>query len=516
MGKILYLSTKPPEIDAPDSNIRQLNERLAHPKDLEVKVISAPIDLQGVNIQDYALIVFALEISIPPWKIMQDIKATLGKNPCPPFWVEGDMNAITKSYLEARQLTGTVLVTKDSKVVISTCNGKVDGQLDSVAPNIEMDTPHNICSIGKMLTGLTALQLIQNGKLKLTDRIYDYLPEDFPDREKFESVTVEHLLTHTAGMGNYTDKYNIALNDPDQETPQFKSLEDFVRFIDNPASLNVGTYKYSNVGYVVLGKVIEEAANKGKAASEHQNYWDVVNELILEPNDITITRDQPLSGNPATNGRFGTTIKIASSPAGANMWATPAELNKFAHWVMKRTQEEPIFKPLLENLKVRMFSGEEFYYSAGVMIGKDSTGENFYFHNGGAPGISSYLRIDPSTQMTESVFINNDSDDRHLADGLVASTIESYVMEAKANHVYYADPKFSDNPEELFQKVAQEAGVDLASTPLIDRETTQRFRDAMTQTRHSELSPTEAEGLDETNKGTNTPFKTTPKFPGEF
>ncbi len=67
------------------------------------------------------------------------------------------MNAITKSYLETSQLTGTVLVTKDSNVVISTCNGKVDGQLDSVAPNIEMDTPHNICSIGKMLTGLTAL-----------------------------------------------------------------------------------------------------------------------------------------------------------------------------------------------------------------------------------------------------------------------------------------------------------------------------------------------------------------------
>ncbi|MBA2709872.1 MAG: beta-lactamase family protein [Tatlockia sp.] len=448
---------------------------------------------------------------------MQDIKAILGKNPCPPFWIEGDMNAITKSYLEASQLTGTVLVTKDSNVVISICNGKVDGQLDSVAPNIKMDTPHNICSIGKMLTGLTVLQLSQNGKLQLTDLIYDYLPEDFPDREKFESVTVQHLLTHTAGMGNYTDKYNIALNDPNQEDPQFKSLEDFVRFIDNPASLKVGNFKYSNVGYVVLGKVIEEAANKGKVASGLQNYWDVVNELILEPNDITITRDKPLSENPATNGRFGTTIKIASSPAGANMWATPAELNKFAHWVMKRSQEDAGFNPLLEKLKVRMFSGEELYYSAGIMMGKNSTGENVYYHNGGASGISSYLRIDPSTQMTEIIFINNDSvDDRSLAEGLGASTLASYVMDAKANHVYYADPKFSDNPEELFQQVAQEAGVDLASRPLVDKEITQRFRDAMTQTRHSELSPTEVKVLDETNKVASTPLKTTPKFPGEF
>ena len=103
-----------------------------------------------------------------------------------------------------------------------------------------------------------------------------------------------------------------------------------------------------------------------------------------------------------------------------------------------------------------------------------------------------------------------------MADGLVASTLESYVLDAKANQVYYADPKFSDNPEVLFQQVAQEAGVDLASKPLVDRETTQRFRDAMAQTRHNELSPTEVDGLDETNKDSITPFKNTPKFPSDL
>ncbi|STX29794.1 beta-lactamase [Legionella beliardensis] len=466
-----------------------------------MKVISELSDLRGINIHDYAMIVFDSEITIPPWKIIRDIKSSLGNQPCPPSWVRGDMNTITKSFLEASQLTGSVLVTKDSKVVISTCNGKVDGQLSSDAPNIEMDTPHNICSIGKMLTGLTTLQLIQNGKLELTDQIYDYLPEGFPNKEKFQTVTVGQLLTHTAGMGNYTEKYNIALNDPNQEDPQFKSLDSFVRFIDNPDSLNVGSFKYSNVGYVVLGKVIEKAANKGKTVSEHQNYWDVVNELILAPNAITITRDKPQSKNPATNSQFATTIKIASSPAGANMWATPAELDKFAYLVMRRIQESPEYESLLENLKVRMYSGEEIYYSAGIMMGKNSMGENFYYHNGGARGISSHLRIDPSTQMTETVFINNDSDDKDLASGLVAATVESYVMDAKANHVYYADPKFSDNPEQLFQQVAQEAGVNLVSTPLVNREPTQRFRDAMAQTRHSELASTEVEELDKTREG---------------
>ena len=490
MGKVLYLSTKPPDIDAPDSNISQLGRRLAHSADLDVKVINKLSDLRGINIQDYAMIVFDPEIAIPPWELMKGIKKSLEPGPCPPFWVEGDMSEITKSYLEANHLTGTVSVTKDSKEVIAACNGKVDGQLDSDAPTIEMDTPHNICSIGKMLTGLTALQLIQDGKLKLTDRIYDYLPEDFPDREKFEAVTVAQLLTHTAGMGNYTRKYDIALRDPDMEDPQLKTLDDFVSFID-PASLSVGEYNYSNVGYVVLGKVIEEAANKGKAATEHQSYWDVVNELILQPNDIHITRDKPSSENPATNGRVKTTIKIASSPAGANMWATPAELNKFANWVMRRTQEEPTFRPQLEDLKVRIYAGEEFYYSAGIMMGKDSAGQDFYCHNGGAPGISSYLRIDPSTQMTETIFINNDSDDIHLADGLVASTLESYVMDAKAKRVYYADPKFSDNPEELFQQIAQEAGVALASTPLAAHEKTEVKSELEMKTKEEELAARE-------------------------
>lgn len=507
MGKILYLATKPLNINAPDFLVNQLGNQLVNSDDLDIHIINEwEEELPDIIEKNYAMIIFDAEIAIPPWNLIKAIKSSSEIDCCPVFWVEGSINMHTSHYMQSNHLTGSILVTKNSQEIIAAFNGNVDGHLDSSAPLIKISTSHNICSIGKMLTGLTVLQLAKEGKLNLTDNIYDCLPEDFPNKEKFKTVTVNQLLTHTAGMGNYTEKYDRALNDPDQEDPQFKVLEDFLTFIDNPDELPVGEHNYSNVGYVVLGKVIEKAVNKDKRVNEHQNYWDVITALVLKPGNIAITRDKPPSDNAATNAEYPTTIKIASSPAGANMWAVPEELTKFANWLIGRIQNEPTFKSELDRLKVRMFANEELYYSAGIMMGKDSLDQDFYYHNGGAPGISSYLRLDPSTQMTETVFINNDSNNKELANGLVASTLESYVMNAQSNNVYYADPKLSTNPEVLFDQVAQQAGVIL----LADKTSTRRYRAAIVQAKQGNQSF----GLPADKKSPD-PFKITPKLPGD-
>lgn len=547
MSKILYLTTS--NTEKLDSGITNRLSQLDNPGDIDIQRITHLDDIKKINIKDYSLIIFDAAIEIHPWKIIDDCKKQIGKEAGPVFWIEGELNAITQNYMQSEGITGSVLVIKDSKELIASCNGKVDGSLDSTANNIGIDTQHNICSIGKMLTGLVILKLVQAEKLSLDDMIYKYLPDNFPEKEKFKWTTVRQLITHTSGMGNYTGKYDEVLNDTLQADPDLKKLEDFCKFIEHPDKWKTGDYCYSNVGFVVLGEIIEQVINKDIQPSEKKkSYWDAIEEYILKPAESRITRDIPISDKPfATNStdiKFIKTVEIASSPAGANMWATPEELGKFSNWFIQQIKNDPTgykrvlmsneepkienmqrsdlvalkedgqltvywiekgkivnhsfsqmavqsivnqlpamgrestnleliqnitsqygcsnlnLKQQLMNTRAQMFRGEEMYYSFGVMTSKNIHGQDYYHHNGGAPGISSYLQICPAAETTEIIFINNDSNNARLAER-VASKVETNVI--SATNIYYADKKFSENSNELFKLVAKDAGVELAS-----------------------------------------------------
>ena len=119
---------------------------------------------------------------------------------------------------------------------------------------IEPDMVFRLGSITKQFTAVAILMLLEQHKLSLDDPITRFLP-NYPSHDHL--VTVEHLLTHTSGIVNYTVLPRwMALERQDL------SLEDLIDlFKDEDLQFAPGDrFSYSNSGYVLLGAIIEVIA----------------------------------------------------------------------------------------------------------------------------------------------------------------------------------------------------------------------------------------------------------------
>jgi CubicO group peptidase (beta-lactamase class C family) len=121
---------------------------------------------------------------------------------------------------------------------------------------IEPDMVFRLGSITKQFTAVAILMLAEEGQLALDDAITKFLP-DYPTPNG--TITVEHLLTHTAGIKNYTDMA--------QWLPMWRKdflvheLIDF--FKSEPMQFAPGErHEYCNSGYILLGAVIEKISGK--------------------------------------------------------------------------------------------------------------------------------------------------------------------------------------------------------------------------------------------------------------
>ena len=109
-----------------------------------------------------------------------------------------EIEQVIQSHVSAGTFMGTVLVARDGKVVLDKAYGMANVELD--VPNTTA-TKFRLGSITKQFTAAAILLLEERGKLKLDDRLKTYLP-DVP--MSWERITIYNLLTHTAGIANFT------------------------------------------------------------------------------------------------------------------------------------------------------------------------------------------------------------------------------------------------------------------------------------------------------------------------
>ena len=110
---------------------------------------------------------------------------------------EHDLDAIAA---EAR-FSGVVRVDRGNEVVVAKAYGLADRGHE--IPN-EVDTQFAIASGLKGLTALAVVSLIEDGTLELGTTARSLLGEDLPLIA--DDVTVEHLLAHRSGIGDYLDE----------------------------------------------------------------------------------------------------------------------------------------------------------------------------------------------------------------------------------------------------------------------------------------------------------------------
>lgn len=171
---------------------------------------------------------------------------------------------------ERNEFSGCILLDdKRHETVLSFCHG--DASIEYGIKNT-LDTKFNVASVGKPITGVAISKLIEDQIVEPSKVISEYI--DLKNCV-FNRITVEQLLTHTSGLGDY---FQQAYN-----SPYTRSYEDFKDFADIIKQATLAftpgeKWAYSNLGYLVLGLLIEKLTGK--------TYYSYVSQNVFTPADM--------------------------------------------------------------------------------------------------------------------------------------------------------------------------------------------------------------------------------------
>lgn len=319
------------------------------------------------------------------------------------------------------QFSGTIMVSKNGNRIFEAAYGYAN--IENKVEN-ELDTKFNIGSMGKMFTGTSVMQMVQAGKVNLDDTLGKYLP-DYPNKE-VAKVTIDQLLTHTAGTGNIfgSEELNI-FNDNRLE---LKDPKDYIAlFGERGLRFEPGSkWEYSNYGYILLGRIIEVVSG--------ESYYDYVRENIFKPAGMDTTDNYLFnekaqkvatgytklapgerlpSGLVTTKPDFSgplrsneDTLLYRGGPAGGG-YSTVGDLVRFADAITSHKLLNTYYTELLITGKVNTpMPGSKCGYGFSVEMSQD--GIISFGHNGGAPGINGQLIIFPELDYVVAVLGNLD------------------------------------------------------------------------------------------------------------
>ena len=146
---------------------------------------------------------------------------------------------------------GTISVFKDKKEIYSRSIGYSDINNNILSNE---STRYRIGSISKIFTAVLIMQLVEEKKLNLNDKLSQY----FPEIKLSNEITIEQLLTHRSGIYNYTDikDYESWMEKPlSQKELISKINKNKRRFKPNKK------FEYSNSNYFLLSLIIEQIEN---------------------------------------------------------------------------------------------------------------------------------------------------------------------------------------------------------------------------------------------------------------
>ncbi len=288
---------------------------------------------------------------------------------------------------------GAVLVAHNGNVIISKGYGMADAAHGT--PN-SAQTRFRLASVTKQFTAAAIMILQAHGKLNAQDAICAHLP-DCPDA--WRDITIQHLLTHTSGLPNYTD---FASYEPSQMQPATPD-QLIARFRNEPLLYVPGTtYSYENSDYVLLGRIIEQVAG--------QSYADFLHDTIFAPLQMRNTGvETGLGSGPgyavgySSVGALAPPLDTSTLFAAGAIYSTVEDLYRW---------DQALYTDVLlpAALRSQMFTPFLRDYALGWEV--DRPGDRLRIsHPGMIDGFATYIARYPDDHVTVIVLGNLDSAD---------------------------------------------------------------------------------------------------------
>lgn len=313
---------------------------------------------------------------------------------------------------------------------------------------------YHIASMTKSITALAIVKLRDEGKLRLDDPVQKFIPAFSMQEGVFAdapAVTVRDLLIHAAGFPE---------DNPWGDRQLGQSREWLQRLVDNGISFSSapGTaYEYSNLGYALLGLIIEQVVQKP--------YQEYITHAILKPLSMLNTRwdyahvpaNRLVIGYRLENGNYVPQPMLHSGSFGA-MGGLITTVEDFARYMAFHLQawpsgSAPETGPVKRSSLREMHHGWNFvklwvdekdengdfcpivdFYGYGLHLYENCRGRKTITHSGGLPGFGSQWRALPQYGIGVVAFANltyapmGAPVNEALDSLLVAGTLKPYVV----------------------------------------------------------------------------------------
>lgn len=294
--------------------------------------------------------------------------------------------------LKLERFSGSVLIAQKGQVLLSKGYGMANLELN--IPNTPQ-TVFRLGSVTKQFTAMAILQLEERKVLNVADPVEKFLP-GYPQGAR---ITIHHLLTHTAGIPNFTffPEYQKAKLQP---SPPLKTI---ALFREKPLEFAPGEkFNYSNSGYILLTAIIVKASEKPYEQFLKEN---IFNPLKMEntgyDNSSRVVKNRSRGYSRRNDKIVNAPFIDMSIPAGAGgLYSTVEDLYL---WDRSLTTDKLIGRPALE----RMFTAFLNNYGYGWEV-TSQFGRKRLSHGGGIEGYSANFSRYPDDDVCIIVLSNYD------------------------------------------------------------------------------------------------------------
>ena len=305
----------------------------------------------------------------------------------------GEMNRIAAAFRQQFSVpASSIAISRNGKFVYDQAVGMGDRQH---LVQVQQSSLFRIASVTKPITSVTIFSLIEQGKLNLTDKVFG--PSGIlgvkygkpPYKLYVVDVTVDHLLTHTSG-GWPNDA-----NDPMMHNGGWDQTKLITETIANmPLTSPPGTnWAYSNFGYCILGRVIEQVTG--------QPYDTYVQANILAPCGISTMQiaankeSQRAPNEVVYYGQFSEdpySLNVTRMDSHGGWIASSTQLVQFLDHVAGAPGIPALLKPAtikLMTTPAAAYPQGDARYARGWMVRNNGAGN--WWHSGSLPGSTTIM-----------------------------------------------------------------------------------------------------------------------------
>lgn len=327
------------------------------------------------------------------------------------------------------RFAGVVRVQRGDKLLYARAFGDADRRAH--IPN-RLQTRFNLASVTKMFTAVGIGQLMQAGKLGLSDPVGKILPE-LADSDLGRQVTIHQLLSHTSGLVGARAAMEKGL----EPAATARSITEMTAaFVKAPLTSRPGQqFEYSNAGYILLGAIIERVSG--------ETYYDYVQHHIFDAAGMHDTGFYPPGDDPHRMA-----IGYMDGPSGKSMPNTnvlprigsPANMAFSTAGDMERFAGALAHGQLLRKDLLDLFwtgvteQPDKVEYGYGARI-EQYNGRRIVWHGGGAPGVTNRFEMVPAEGVTVIVLANVDTEPE-----IVANKLREWLSPRRASPTPPASP----------------------------------------------------------------------------